>query len=163
MPGATSHLGQGEAENLSRSACAVRGERTPCRESTMTSSRWASGAAACARASCAGGNMQKRPRTRGAERRSRDAERKVNMDHRIRGYRDKSVSGRIRERVDSERLPKAIRSAPGCVLRATPKNTWTVGEWKRILGGITSHFKLKKEELCEKKGAIGALEREPGL
>jgi hypothetical protein len=37
------------------------------------------------------------------------------------GSPNKSVSGRIRERVDSERLQKAIRSAPGCVLRATPE------------------------------------------
>src|ERR1700691_1982418 len=87
MPGATSHLGQGEAENLSRSAWAVSGERTPCRESTMTSSRWASEAAACAWAGCAGGSMQKKTRTRGAERRSRDAARRVSMGHRIRVYR----------------------------------------------------------------------------
>src|ERR1700691_3228099 len=93
MPGATFHVGQGAAENLSRSACALRGERTPCRESTMTSSRWASEAGACAQASCAGGSMQKKLRTRGAERQSRDAARRVSMDHRRRVYRGGGENG----------------------------------------------------------------------
>src|ERR1700722_6337076 len=95
MPGATSHLGHGEAENLSRSACALRGERTPCRESTMTSSRRASEAGACAQASCEDGSMQKKRRTRGLGRQSRDAARGISMDHRRRVYRGGGENGQI--------------------------------------------------------------------